>query len=208
VIALLPAALVLAGLLLLGGCATPVLPAADRPADLSIELAIDESPISDSIAAEGVVAAPAHERSSRFVLLPNGDLHATTDPALAMTSALPPYLRTLSHAEVAALWSVTRPWLGQAPASETSVEPALGSRYRVWIHADGRHVDSAIAVPDDGELPDGLRDLVRSFAALAFVPDELPPPRSIEPRRYDFGPDPYARYRHLPSAEVENDGSE
>ena len=45
------------------------------------------------------------------------------------------------------------------------------------------------------ESNEAMVSLIRSMGGLAWLRDEAPAPNLIEPMRYDFGPDPWARYR-------------
>jgi len=174
------------------GCAaSKPAPSVRPPDDLTIDLVIVSG--FDKAQQE---QAPAHERTGRFVVLPGGDLLASTAPG-EDPAEFPPFRRTLTLAEVEALWRVAQE--NDLTASSTTalvgnldtVETYLGEiRYNLAIRADGeRHAHIF------GGGNSAVRNLARSLAALSWMSDDPPSARVLAPRRYDFGPDPYAPYR-------------
>lgn len=186
---------------LLGACAGPqqitTAPGA-APADFTVDLTIlaDET-ISRRIGAEF--------HPARYVVLPDGTLHAHIGPVERRAGEIPELVRTLNRQQVNALWQLIEE-LGFSDPAQVDAAGNLDLvetqpnqiTYLTSIVADGDRLNFGRAM--SGTEPGDLRytRLARTLAALAWVPDE-PPAESARriPRRYDFGPDPYARYRQM-----------
>ncbi|MHC4947984.1 MAG: hypothetical protein ACYTG1_06955 [Planctomycetota bacterium] len=167
----------------------PPPPPATAPPDFALELTVTADPT-------GAAERRAHLRSGRFLLFADGSLHFA--PTAAAEGAVPPRVRTLRSSQVDALWSrVTALDLvvGRPLEIADVVPPSTGRvAYRLDVAGDGRRWSRRRAGPL-AEPDPGLADLARRLAALAWVSDTVPARAVLPPRRYDFGPDPYARFR-------------
>lgn len=183
---------------MLGGCsAAPqyaVDPLSGAPADFTIDLTILR--ITD-----GEQTLPAHLRPSRFVLFPDGSLHFGLDDDRGV-DWLPMQLRALNRAQVAGLWADLQQ-LGFADQAQSDpltnwkfIEPQPNRvTYLLALTGHGERWGFQRTLDVAGPADSGIGSLARHMAHLAWASD-LPPQRSpIIPRRYDFGDDPYQRYR-------------
>ena len=164
------------------------------PADFSVDLTILAGPQVEQ-------PSEAHARQGRFVLLCDGSLHWASDQT-RRSDWLPPRRRILSRRQLAELWSLAQ-HLGLAdsanadtPLNVNLVEPEPRQTVYVAIFTGGGDRWCHVRRRDDDEQPDAaMVRFVRRLAELAWAGD-LPEDRArVIPRRYDFGPDPYARYR-------------
>ncbi|MEM7228763.1 MAG: hypothetical protein AAF432_08105 [Planctomycetota bacterium] len=188
-------------IVLLVGCASdpePVSVASDdvfgiAPQDFALDVLVAAGP-------DQIESPLAHRRPGRFVVFPDGALHFGTDLPPA-ADRLPPERRVLKQAQMAQLWGLLgelgldAPDAGEPPRSEQLIMvgedetvtlitvTAGGERWQVARLGPG-DTDDAVATP-----------LVRYLASLAWAADIPEPERLVRPVRYDFGPDPYARYR-------------
>lgn len=187
-----------------GGCASRPTPTADPlgtvPADFTIDVAVVSGGRSDSARDDADDLVPTELRSGRFIVFPNGDLHYARRDIRSQASR-PPLVRKLSRDELARLWSLCQQ-TGLAEAHAMMIDEAQG------IEPDQGEVAYVLAVQSGGVYRGVSRtmertqaqqsaeaELVRELAALAWA-SELPPERAaVIPKRYDFGPDPYERYR-------------
>jgi hypothetical protein len=181
----------------LAGCGSKQVAAGvafDAPPDFTVDLAV----LSDEPKS---ALKPVHERSARYVLTAEGVLRASFGDDLTPAD-FPPYTRTLTRDQLNAVWNIVAelrldvPREGDAVGNVMLVERQRGSvTWLAAVTADGREAVARDVAPI-GEAPDpALRTLTRTLAALAFASDAPDYSRMIVPIRYDFGPDPYARYR-------------
>jgi len=176
--------------------AIPTDPLSGVPADFSIDLAV----ITGS---EVVPQREAHLQQSHYVLFPDGSLCYGPDPDRTHgPNWLPPLTRILSHRQVAEVWSLIHQ-LGLADPSSgdeltnfklVQVGPKEAA-YLVEFTAAGRRLNfirrNAIDAPSDP----ALTQLVHTLAKLAWAGDQPDIDVKTMPKRYYFGPDPYAPYR-------------
>lgn len=195
-----PATMILAAATVAGCTTAPYSPDASRvPEGFSVNATV----------VRGAQAPPVpkvQERSGRWVLLPDGSLRAaaveTPDHA-----DRPGRARTLRESEVEELWALavrlgladpgTSDPVGNAALLEAGpaeilqivefgvADPETGARSWVFVHR-GPAESGGDAV---------LGTFVRALAERAWMadrPGDFDPPAAI---RYDFGPDPHARYR-------------
>jgi len=196
----------LVGLLLLTGCAaggprphgTGVTRSQVDPLEVPADFSLDLTVWAD-VAAAGQPDAAPHVRPGRFILFCDGSLHwsgRVEDPEHEM----PPLRRILRRADMAALWTLIRQ-LGMDDV--TKATPAVNVRlvapppgqvlYLAVLTGDGQRwaFQRQAASPDQ---PDpAMTSLVRRLRELAWADAVGVAP--LAPRRYDFGADPYARYR-------------
>lgn len=186
-----------------GGCASKQTVSADPlgtvPSDFTIDVAVISGGREDAERGTGEVV-PAELRSGRFIVFPNGDLHyASRD--MRSHEARPPLTRRLTRDELSRLWAICNQ-SGLVDASPMTMDEARSMNpdsgevvYILTLHADGRYRGVARIFERSGATDTAEGALVRELAALAWA-NELPSDRAmVIPKRYDFGPDPYERYR-------------
>lgn len=182
----------------LGGCtAAPdyaVDPLSGAPDDFTVDLTILR-------AEDAEPTVPVHLRPGRFVLFPDGSLHFGLDEDRGI-GWLPLPRRALSRAQVAELWSDIQQ-LGFTEFARTDPltnwndlePPADQVVYLLALTGHGKRWGFQRTIDVDGPGDSAISALTRRLAHLAWASD-LPPPQSpVIPRRYDFGDDPYQRYR-------------
>lgn len=166
------------------------------------DFSLDVSVVAGSVPGDGAQRAAGREvftRPGHYILLPDGSLHwAAGDQPVP---GLPPRRRVLDRRQVADLWALAQQ-LGLADPAQAmgpvnprllEVEPGqlvylaiLTGRQQRW--AFERRVDA-------GQPQDPVMSVfVGRLAALAWV-GLAPQPAEELQREYEFGPDPYARYR-------------
>lgn len=161
------------------------------PADLSIEVTV----------ARGDGLAPAQTLQTRtldIILLADGSLHAATGEA-AVAVGRPGRVRQLTRDQVAELWALLGRLdlhnAGEAPDGFVA-PPAHAELLRVLsIQANGKRHRTIERLTDATPDPAATTQLIRWLGALAWLRDEPIVQRPQAPLRYDFGPDPWARYR-------------
>jgi hypothetical protein len=176
------------------------------PRDLCIDLTVLAPPLPqghESAAEPG--AAAAHRRSGRYIVFPDGSLHSSDDAgdvAARGPGFLPGLTRTLSRDQLAGLWGLALqvgladPARGVPPIDVSRARPAHDRLIYILSFAAHDRRWMFIESPGPGAAPDpAMAQFVREVCALAWVSDEAPAADSPPVRRYDFGPDPYARYR-------------
>ena len=136
-------------------------------------------------------------RDVHMVLFPDGTLHAAAGEQV-IPGARPGLARTLLRGQVADAWAL----LGRLDLRDGGESPARPVRpagraeivHIVELTANGerrRHVKRFV-----GSCQDSVTTtLVRSIGGLAWLTDAPPAGNDIIPLRYDFGPDPWERYR-------------
>ncbi len=198
----------LVGLLLLTGCAASGPPTQrtgvtssqvdplEVPADFSLDLTIWAD---DAGAGPRQPGPDPHLRAGRFILFCDGSLH-WSGRVEHPEDEMPPLRRILRRADMAALWTLIRQ-LGMDDV--TKATPAVNVRlveppprevlYLAVLTGDGqRWAFQRHAISPDQPDP-AMTRLVGRLSELAWgdLVDVVP----LTPRRYDFGLDPYARYR-------------
>ncbi|MBL9141729.1 MAG: hypothetical protein JNK53_07665 [Phycisphaerae bacterium] len=144
------------------------------------------------------------DRTARYVLLPDGALHAETGPLLTQASR-PGRARWLYQQQVSELWEVcnqtefTNLSLANGPANPDMLTVERDERLLILnFKANGVRWCFVRRTPADQPVDPGAARLVRTLAALAWIPDYTA--RDLAPERYDYGPDPYAVYRAIRDA--------
>jgi len=172
---------------------------------------------------EGERGWPAHLRPWRLIVMPDGSLRSDSGPSLAVDER-PGLTRVLYREQVAVLWQNLETLKFDTPdpgrRGEYPGNPALITvrpsevAQILTIQADGarwtiacrftpeRDKDGALIASGKapGENP-SIRAILRRLLALAWATDLPPEQRFAAPERYDFGPDPWDRYRAPASAE-------
>ena len=113
---------------------------------------------------------------------------------------MPPLRRILRRADMAALWTLIRQ-LGMDDATKATsavnvrlVEPPPGEvLYLVVLTADGQRWAFRRQAPSRDQPDAAMASLVGRLRELAWADAAGVVP--VAPRRYEFGEDPYARYR-------------
>lgn len=209
------------GVLLLAGCSNPGPRGADPaavPEDLVIDVTIlvgDQ--LQYDMERQGETGWPAQLRPWRMIVMPDGSLRSDSGPSLGVDDR-PGLTRVLYREQVAVLWKSLQDLdLGTPDPGRTGEypgNPALITVGRmevaqiITISADGegwtiacrftpkRGKDGALAT--DGKAPGEnmvMRAFLRRLLALSWATDLPPEQRFAAPERYDFGPDPWERYR-------------
>ncbi len=163
----------------------------EPPADFSLDLVV--------MIGEGARSEPSPSEV-RCVVFADGSLRFGEEGGGAET--LPGLTRILTREQMNELWSLTRTLglaeieLAQPAVNLALIEPGPGEvAFLLEVTGDGKrwsHVDVLDVMADD---PPPVYRLARTLAELAWFDDQPPPVRRAAVRRYDFGPDPYARYR-------------
>jgi hypothetical protein len=187
-----------AAALLVGCAAKPQAgddPLGSTPEDFSLDVTVLTGPGAEN-------HPQAHLRQSRFVLMPDGTLHFGVDADRTRgANWLPDVVRTLDRRQVQEVWSSARQ-LGLT-------DPARGDQ-RVnfdLVKAQPEQVVYLAAFTGDDEAwsfirtgtaahPDpALTSLTRLLARLSWASDVEAQAVAVMPTRYNFGPDPYVRYK-------------
>lgn len=197
----LAALLVLLTMLL--GCESP--PAAEIEPDPFAVAPMDFS--LDVVIMAGEAAAgrvEAHVRASHYVLFPDGSLHYGTADLRSRdggAEGMPPFVRRLDRRQVAAVWSEAQqigfadPGNGTEPSNFSLIEPE-GDEIVHLLRFTGGGDGWEFVRRSSVEAPDAAAaQLVRTLARLAWATEAFEGETISPPRRYDFGPDPYAAYR-------------
>lgn len=142
----------------------------------------------------------SHIQPARILLFPGGLLHAETN-GVHQATYLPPLVRRLNTRQIAETWSLLRQLGFAAPQSaDTYINPRLidypaqGARYVLNLRAGHERWMYHRDVEPNAENP-ALQRLATYLSELAWLSPETAATMTIAPRNYDFGSDPYARYR-------------
>ncbi len=150
---------------------------------------------------------PVENRPGKVILLADGTLHADWGPKIGWESR-PGTTRVLRREQVTEVWSLLKRLgfadrsKGEAPVNLELVHP---TPQEVIHHLVLRVDDDSWRFTQtnlmDEDPPGAFSELIRALAALAWEPDQEISEATIVPIRYDFGPDPYARYRKQPESQ-------
>ncbi len=149
----------------------------------------------------------AHLARSKYIVFPDGSMHGDRGRTIEVRTR-PGRIRTLSRESMADLWLL----LGQSGFSDLRetgfggnpelLAPAPAEVLTILtVHARGVTGTFIRRTPADAPDP-AMTRVVRSIARLAWATDDPPLETTIQPVRYDLGPDPYARYRNAPAVPV------
>lgn len=163
------------------GCAISGAPSAmpdgAAPADLTIDVRVDG-------------ASDGRWGGHRYVLFPDGALHHEITDAPEM-ERLPVLRRILDRGQTRDVWRLASAAV-EADAGEPPPAAAGSPVMDLTIGADGRWGRHRISLGPAG--PPAAAALLDRLAGLAWA-GEARSEAIIAPKRYDLGPDPYARYR-------------
>jgi hypothetical protein len=160
---------------------------------------------------------PVHLRPGRAIILADGSLRADVGPTLDLGDR-PGVSRHLRRAQLAGLWreldelGLATPDAGNFEGNPKLLTPGrrevlqvlecrrdgrdwiIVHRFEVPPITSGQDAETEREVVESAEDP-RLRAAIRRIAALAWAADLPPDGIPRYPERYDFGPDPWARYR-------------
>ena len=184
----------------IAGCSSPV-PAFDaRSPDAPTDFSVDVSVIAGRNAAG---QTGVHRRTGRFILMADGGLHSDVGKSM-QPNVRPAQTRQLDTAQVEAVWRLCQslgladPADGQPPINDMLLRPGDGEIVTVATLTGGEERWQFIWRNGFKEsTAPAAEQLVRELAALSWMTDE-PPSSAMAPIRYEFGPDPYERYRTAP----------
>ncbi len=165
------------------------------------------------------VGWPADLRPWRAIIMSDGSLRSDFGSNLGVDDR-PGLTRQLYRKQIETLWkAVEQVGLSKPDARRTGNyfgNPALVSVKTNEIvqimsfQSNGRRwnvIHRFVPVIDDAQAPDKktsitmespkMRSIIRRVLALAWASDVPPEERFAAPERYDFGPDPWARYREV-----------
>jgi hypothetical protein len=175
---------------------TDVDPLGGLPEDFGLELSLLIDP-------QHALADHVALQSSRYVLAPDGTLFYGVDELGGPPGRvwLPPPVRTLSRAQVAEIWSLARqlgfadPASGAAPTNFRLVKtPSQEALFLLRFSGMERRWDFVQRINLEDVTQSAMHTFVDHLARLAWAETAVIK-RPQTPQRYDFGPDPYERYR-------------
>jgi hypothetical protein len=217
--------------LLLVGCSAPPQKNTDPvavPQDLVIDATILVGDhLQYEMEKQGEDGWPAHLRPWRAIVMPDGSLRSDSGASLGVDDR-PGLTRVLYRDQVAVLWKSLEDLKFASPDSGRTGEfrgnPALitvgtgevAQILTIQAHGDGwtiacrftPHRQDNGSLVSNGKAPGenpSMRAFLRRLLALAWATDLPPEHRFAAPERYDFGPDPWSRYRS-PSGEKDKKG--
>lgn len=146
------------------------------------------------------------ERQGRFVLMPDGALLAEISPTMEFDTR-PGRARVLNEAQVGEVRSL----LDELGFLEISAANGRGNPgvvtaapdevvHILWLSDHGTEWWFVRRFNFDGAPDPASTRVIRTLAALGWLSDL--PAGDYLPRRFDFGPDPYARYRTQPATKT------
>ena len=165
-------------------------PLADVPPDFEVEIRVM---VGDRVTDRTLL----QRRRVSMLLLPDGSLHAATG-RLVMPGLRPGLARTLYQEQVAEVWKLVTSLdlLERGEIPERPVRPPGRKEIVRVVELTSENVRRRVVERVVDEDPDpAVTELIRTMGQLAWLRDAPPPANLIEPLRYDFGPDPWARYR-------------
>ena len=148
----------------------------------------------------------AHLRPGRYVVFPDGSLHCGWEEGRG-PNWLPGKVRTLDRRETAGLWSLVKQVgfveeaeEGEAENLELIEPPRNGLAYLIALTGRGERWTVVRRSAGSERADAACAALVRHLAELAWVMDKEEE-GWVMPVRYEFGADPYARYRRHENGE-------
>ena len=179
-----------------GGAGAGTDPLAAVPDDFSLDLTVRAGPEPQ----EGAVAPDLSLRPGHYVVFCDGALYWAAGGA-EPARGLPPQRRDLDRGQVAGLWSLLErlgyadPNRGAAPVNAKLLDAAPGETVSLCIiTGNGRRWAFVSREGPDQEPDPAMPRLIEHLDGLAWATSAAQP-AAAGPRRPEFGPDPYARYR-------------
>ena len=143
-------------------------------------------------------------RAAHIVMLPDGALHAAQGDEVIL-GARPGLARILYRDQMADVWVLMRhlDFIGEGEPPTGPIRPP-GTNEIVYVieytmNNDRRRIQKRN--PSDKTMDGASTMLIRSLGALAWLRDAPMTDSAVAPIRYDYGPDPWARYRAIDSAQ-------
>lgn len=174
-------------------------PFAAVPDDFTLDITVVRGPALSADDPAPRAPAPVFARPGHWVLLADGSLHwaGGQDPA---AQGLPPRRRVLDLPEVARLWllagqlGLADPAGAMAPVNPRLLEVRPGQvAYLAILTGRGRRWAYERRVDAGQPADEVMARFIGRLAELAWI--EPPVRLDRDETGYDFGPDPYARYR-------------
>ncbi|MGA0174400.1 MAG: hypothetical protein ACO3NL_12260 [Phycisphaerales bacterium] len=144
------------------------------------------------------------ERNGRWMLLPDGSLRSESAGSAERTDhgKRPGVVRALRESEIEEIWSLAArlgladPVAGDPVGNPRMLTPGPAELIQVVeFHAAGESWAFIARGPAESGGDRILGDFIRALADRAWMADEPPELLPTAAIRYDFGPDPYERYR-------------
>ena len=189
-------------------CAAPVStnddPLGIAPADFYIDATVFASLGSRSPdAAKAIQNAAPHLRPARYVLFADGTLRQAFDATGAKgANWLPPITRMLTREQTAEVWALAHQLgLTRVESGDPLIDPALvkadaGQRViYLDFRGNGKRWNFIRQAPLDQAPDAAVVKLIQHLVELSWADVAAPSDTTLVPKRYDFGPDPYQRYR-------------
>ena len=185
-----------------GGCASgaagPGSAAQAVPERVPNDLAVDVTVLVGRGTPDAVLV---ESQQAKYIVQPDGTLQADVGPFIDI-STRPGRSRVLAQDQLEYVWSVLRQ-TGFAREADAN-GPANPDLLRVnpkerlaiiTVRAEGHTWNFVRRTTGDQALDPAAARVIRTLAALAWIPDRRP--SDLLPERYDYGPDPYAVYREI-----------
>jgi hypothetical protein len=171
-------------------------PLGAAPENFTLDMTILTGPGADS-------HAEAHLKQSRMVLLPDGTLRYGVDAERTLgANWLPNVARRLSRQQVAEVWALARqlgltdPARGDEPTNFALITAKPDEIVYLLELTGGDDAWQFVRTSFAPSQPDpAMTALARRLAQLAWASDFDESKVVVMPKRYNFGPDPYSRYR-------------
>lgn len=185
-----------------GGCASgaagPGAAAQTVPERVPNDLTVDVTVLVGRGAPDAVLV---ESQQAKYIVEPDGTLQADAGPFIDI-STRPGRSRVLAQDQLAYVWSVLRQ-TGFAREADANGPPnpdllRVNPKERlaiITVRAEGHTWSFVRRTTGDQALDPAAARVIRTLAALAWIPDRRP--SDLLPERYDYGPDPYAVYREI-----------
>ncbi len=139
---------------------------------------------------------------SKYIVFPDGSLHADNGRSITVLTR-PGLVRRLSRESMSDLWLVLQQTgFAEVTAADFEGNPALLAPTNttvltiLTVRAQGQ-IGTFVRRTDGDSTDAAMTRVGRSLALLAWATDDPAAETMVMPRRYDLGPDPYARFRPM-----------